>query len=142
METGEYYANVQLTNGLFRVSGWVDTRYQLVKYSMRSEPMLLPMPNGALDVAVLSGDVEWKLPAYNLGYLLRKLSRSKFWKSGTTSCDIEACGQQWQVRVDGMVQPEDAPVQSRSVYSGYADTPEDAAASLAIKLFEQGVITQ
>lgn len=76
-------------------------------------------------------------PSYDLGYLLRKLPRihKRDWhlflqpwtRYGTWYCNLR----HWQ---DPYLLVEER--------ASVGDTPEDAAAKLAIELFKQGVLTQ
>lgn len=73
---------------------------------------------------VTKGDNHW--PAYNLGYLLRKLPEQVELKSyfdGSWDCRHIDTDEAWGVngRMNG-------------------DTPEDATAKLAIELFKQGIL--
>ena len=70
-------------------------------------------------------------PAYDAGYLLRKLPSHV---SGNLMLETDGTPEdRWCAYYDAM------PVTLRSYYN---DTPEDALASLSIKLFKQGVLTK
>lgn len=66
-------------------------------------------------------------PAYDLGYLLRKLPVHISIESHAT---LDGKGSRWYKAVDNSAEE-----------SCRAVTPEDAAAKLAIELFKQGVLT-
>lgn len=68
---------------------------------------------------------EWfaGIPAYDLGYILRKLPKSNL--------SAEYSSSDWRC--------ETMSSDSRMIRT-YADTPEDAAAKLAIELFKQGIL--
>lgn len=67
------------------------------------------------------------LPAYDLGYLLRKLQRNHVELYGLTTGE-------WTARAYWH--------STEQARAEYADTPEDAAAKLAIELFKQGILTK
>lgn len=76
---------------------------------------------------------KWGCPAYDLGYLLRKLP--------TTIVDMNlvvgaayGTGTWWAWYEDF--------ASSRSNYQQEADTPEDALVKLAIELFKQGILSR
>lgn len=120
-------ASLERCKELYELSGWLDTRDQLVKYSLKDMPILLPMPKGEIDVAVLAGAVEWTLPAYDLGYLLRKLPAES---------NVMNIGDKW-FRATHYLGGSGF----KHIYKT-ADTPEDAACKLAIELFKQGILTK
>jgi hypothetical protein len=66
-------------------------------------------------------------PAYDLGYLLRKLQRNHVELVGLTTGE-------WTARAYWH--------STEQARAEYADTPEDAAAKLAIELFKQGILTK
>lgn len=81
------------------------------------------------------------IPLYPLGYLLRKLP--KFYEEGNTPFLL--CIQPNPIYTDWSalyhhksISPNHRKSESRFMTDG--DTPEDAAALLAIKLFEQGIL--
>lgn len=117
--------SVKIADELLKASNWLDTDDQLVKYSLKEEPILLPMPKGDLDIAVMAGSVEWKLPAYTLGYLLRNLPRYTNVYYGDN----------------------DSAYALSDLHAGFKQQlcikhkyPEDALALLAIELFKLGVL--
>lgn len=87
-------ASLSLSKRLYELSGWNDT-----------------------DNSYLRGT----LPAYELGFILRKLP----------NCDIYKRGKEYQCWYN---------VSKTSWISPKADTPEDCVALLAITLFEQGIL--
>lgn len=70
------------------------------------------------------------VPAYDLGYLLRKLPRTAI----TRIDQNDFKNAEWVADSFLLRDRKRKPVQFR------ADTPEDAAANLAIELFKQGVL--
>jgi hypothetical protein len=78
-------------------------------------------------------------PAYDLGYLLRKLPvriaedvNDIYWLS-ITPMDRQGT---WSLSYEGNREESD------DLYFNFGDTPEDAAAKLAIELFKQGILTK
>lgn len=98
-------ASKELCQELYELSGWKDT----------GESHLLPDPSSKLGVK--------KLPAYSLGYLLRKLPTDR-----SVSFRFNYKTDEWWVNED------------RTHLFFTADTPEDAATKLAIELFKQGIL--
>lgn len=78
------------------------------------------------DVQALQDQI---VPAYDLGYLLRKLPSGCYVMQQSDEEIYEGQRQQW-----GALGWRD--------YGYFADTPEDAAAKLAIELFKQNVLTK
>lgn len=69
-------------------------------------------------------------PAYDLGYLLRKLKQGL--KYGLDDIGIDLALDQWEARHKALGTPTICE----------ACTPEDAAAKLAVELFKQGILTK
>lgn len=105
-------ASLELSRKLYELSGWFDTDF-VVDPTSRATSITTAITN--------TEDAPW-LPAYDLGYLVRKI------QSNGVMVRAHA-GSQWVV----MVNPD---------YIVYADTPEDAVAMLCIKLFEMGVLKE
>lgn len=112
------WANEELSKELFESSGWLD-----------------PMADGRRATP--------SSPYYSLGFILRKLPRSWFDKEAddaTVRVLYNTGGllvSQWIVKYAPMANLEE--VIGDLAYG--ADTPEDAAAKLAIELFKQGILT-
>lgn len=123
-------ANMELCKSLYELSGW-DGTFQFWSKGV----------NGYLPYMVVEREPIWKddyYPAYDLGYLLRKLphhkdgfyyfrphleqERDKKW-GAYLECDTTYEGQEL-------------------LASGVDDTPEDATCKLAIELFKQGVLVK
>jgi hypothetical protein len=94
-------ANRQLCEELYQFSGWIDAEWRLA-------------PDPA------SGLGSKRVPAYDLGYLLRKLPAKSQIYNGVNY---------WTARY-------------RDVRSRVKASPEDAAAKLCIELFKQGVLVR
>lgn len=109
-----HVASLELCKELFELSGWADTEH--CYYA-----------NGGL----VNGDIVHQrsmvidkpdnVPAYDLGYLLRRLPRYT------------------AIEVDDVISATHTNQDHRD-FVELADTPEDAAAKLAISLFEQGIL--
>jgi len=86
------------------------------------------------------GDKDWrhepKAPAYDCGYLLRKLPYSVLdeYQSKVYGVKLKATASGGWVAWYGEIG------QSTEMYFNSADTPEDAICSLAISLFRNGVL--
>jgi hypothetical protein len=99
-------ASLELCKELYELSGW------------RGSPQVLSYHSHFL----LANEREGTgIPAYDLGYLLRKLPNDDY--------EFLHGSGEWYFR--GVSPYAD---------SGYCDTPEDAAAKVAIKLFKQGIL--
>lgn len=107
-------ASLSLCKELYELSGWYDTYHYYDADDVVDEK-----------AHALLMSRNQNCPAYDLGYLLRKLPVS-------TGLDIVNAGDKWVI---------DPVVGQKSVKSIIADTPEDAAAKLAIELHRQGVLT-
>lgn len=108
-------ASLELSKELYELSGWEDVSNTHVFYGTHWDISKASMTESI-------GLQNMHLPAYDLGYLLRKLdgfdiqlNYSNQWRT-------------WNCWADD--------------YDGKADTPEDAACKLAIELFKQGVLTR
>lgn len=109
-------ASLELSKELFELSGWKDTHF-----SYRATPS-----NSGKDYRVIdiSPNIQQDIPAYDLGYLLRKLPS----QIALTKGIFYACT--WIA--------ED----HNDSHNFIAKTPEDAVAKLAIELFKQGILTK
>lgn len=104
-------ASLELCKELYELSGWEDTEF--IWYQDYSKPV-------HIEVDVKSYD---EAPAYDLGYLLRKLqpnAHNMIFHTGSYTATYDyGIGQ---------------------AYVATANTPEDAACKLAIELWKQGVL--
>lgn len=111
-------ANIDLCKELYELSAWLgDTEYNY---------------NG---VTLSSGKLD-SIPAYTLGYLLRKLPNYvEYWDGGNESGYLELAhfSKYWSCGYS-----DDNEKKSLAVH--LCDTPEDAVCKLAIELFKQGVL--
>ena len=134
-------ASLKLCKELYEVSGWEDT-YMAWDVSDRTD---LPFEN-----VVIADDVIFTyFPAYDLGFLLRKLPLTtgfdnEKWEEvyGRSlpsyffmARDLDTMDNKWRVQYQGEDQED---VIEDTMFD--ADTPEDATAKLCIDLFNQGVL--
>lgn len=126
----------QLSQQLEKVSGWKPP-YILRKYSLSDEPIELARPPKDMEIAVLSGEIEWEISLYTSDYLLDKLPyrandqnleivprHDKTWYAGYS---------QGKTYFVGGEEP---------LYFAEADTPVDALMKLCLELFEQKILTK
>lgn len=106
-------ASLENCKELYELSGWETSRD---RYYPDRKPQLAIGPFGAKLPSTA-------IPAYDLGYLLRKLP------SGVTLFSNSNGGD-----------PNDYSIKYENGEWITADTPEDAACKLAIELFKQGVL--
>lgn len=107
-------ASLELSKELYGLSGWEDTTHTLY---MNVTGQVSPVPRG---------EGGW-CPAYDLGYLLRKLPRRT--TPGKKTFDLCVIGTGWSAWYEG------------TKLEGVSnDSPEDAATMLAIELFKHGVL--
>lgn len=135
-------ASLELCKELYELSGWAQT-YFIWMDLQDQEPFVSDGKTGGIRKAdgtpgtyqdAFDGGTDW-LPAYDLGYLMRKLQTElEAGKDDYTpkdefllDClyDIWTCRTTWNKYKN---------------YSAEADTPEDCAAKLAIELFKQGIL--
>lgn len=114
-------ASLELCKELYKVSGWkADYWYDWNHGEPTVEDMKLS---------------EFNIPAYDLGYLLRKLPRfieeetMHYWLNLAPDAETE-----WFATYDYY----DA--SPKGIAGGYKATPEDALVELAIELFKQGIL--
>lgn len=116
-------ANLENCKKLYGLSGWRDTAF-----------LFTSKANGELWVPSYHTyivDIKSKIPAYDLGYLLKKLPAIK--PNTKSYLGIKAYGGAW---ADGGW----IAAYGNSDQTVHADTPEDALCLLAIKLFEEKVL--
>lgn len=131
------YASPELCTELLNVSGWEITRFSYKQ-----------VPDG--EWVAIENTIDSKsrfhraseLPAYDLGYLLRKLppviddghggTADLFFMMTNLTEDLEELDHyQYRFKYRGIMG-----------IGHQADTPEDATAKLAIELFKQGILTK
>lgn len=109
-------ASLELCKELLKLSGWSDTTF-VFRFDGNSFTPSIRHPE--IDSPTL-------VPAYDLGYLLRKLpTRTSISKLYRIQFEKTVIYQADSLEISGVET---------------ADTPEDAACKLAIELFKQGVL--
>lgn len=119
-------ASLELCKGLYELSGWSDCKFYWSMMVERGEEVPgeeYVMYNLHDYTNIKHG--QYNFPAYDLGYLLRKLPTdcliSVYEQGKTYYCMKDTSG-------------------AESTYDVEANTPEDAACKLAIELIKQGVL--
>jgi hypothetical protein len=139
-------ASLELCKELYELGGWGDVR-DVWKYT---EPMSTDIKYGTRKdgdrwcYSIQKGPMRsWNLnevsvwPAYDLGYLLRKLP--EYVKLFRNNMGVYYCA----AVTDSYRHPDNRLGEPDSAHKWYmADTPEDAAAKLTVELFKQGVLTK
>lgn len=136
-------ANLELCKELYELSGWDDmpgkTSFEWYKPLDEIQDWVLkPKQHFSSHQARELHDEACLCPAYDLGYLLRKLAVKDGWTHGRF--DLSNClmphesanEYYWSATYNSF--DNGFPV-------GEAETPEDAACKLAIELFKQGILT-
>ncbi|MFB9654784.1 hypothetical protein [Pseudarthrobacter oxydans] len=113
-------ASLELCKELYELSGWTGTHAV-----WHDDTTLSPLACEYEDITVAIHFT----PAYDLGYLLRKLP------AGT---NVVSTGEDYHC----WYQDGDAVSEVTDDYGAGADTPEDAAAKLAIELFKLGLLNK
>jgi hypothetical protein len=120
-------ASLELCKELLELSGWEDTYFWWDKDEQRVPEKQMVVQAGK----IFADDT----PAYDLGYLLRKLPH----KHNGGVLVIAACNtDEWCAQYFSWWH-EDMKAKSEVLV---ADTPEDAACRLAIELFKQNILTR
>ena len=110
-------ASLELCRELYELSGW------LCKYGWFGQYTGEELGYQVLVRSEYEINASYQCPAYELGYLLRKLPPyTRVWFNKKS----------WVCSQGGGGAEDNA--------SEYADTPEDAVAKLAIELFKQGIL--
>lgn len=134
-----YVASLELCKTLFELSGWDET---LMHWNDREFGHSGGVHGRSGNYELITGWVEELdseelvelYPAYDLGYLLRKLP---VWTSSKEHGPLEIIpfvGGKWEMKYSHKT--------VKHTILGEADTPEDAAAKLAIDLFKQGILNK
>lgn len=128
-------ASKDLSEELFKVSGWedVEKKYYQHKDSRVSIFTQQEWEDFADEANGIDGDGDF-IPAYDAGFMLRKLEVTADWTHGRFILEhyCNNIGEYlWTAKYNtiGLAEPR-------------ARNPEDALAELAIELFKQGVLTQ
>lgn len=133
-------ASLELCKELYELSGWGDT-YMVFRYYQDewNDPIW-----EKYDVVPSDSDnPNWQIedPAYDLGYLLRKLPHKTEWGG----LFVMSCNDgQWEASYFNFYENwhnhEQYSRRFQEAPSAVADTPENAACKLAIELFKQGIL--
>lgn len=119
-------ASLNLCKELYELSGWN-------KPTDGSLPRFYYAGNGEVYGAESWNHEDFDCPAYDLGYLLRKLPLTD---------DIGSYIELYKLSVNGSVRYVVFTRPNATPFNSEADTPEDATAKLAIELFKQNVLTK
>jgi hypothetical protein len=138
-----YVASLEVCKDLYKLSAWEGTEFDYAREW--DKPASHPDCRLVLPAYYLIGHNEHRefgtkierIPAYDLGYLLRKLpiEFEDFW------LELTSAGQNWYAGYwSGLTQNYWVIGKTRMAIE--ANTPEDAACKLAIELFKQGALTK
>lgn len=121
-------ARLDLCKELYKRSGWNNTYHRWSKNIYGK------------DVVIDTAAAGSTTPAYDLGYLLRRLPKNvtEFWgKFYPASPCLMYSGTQWVIFYQSTMTGEH---NTDELFGQFADHPEDAACLLAIELFKQRVL--
>lgn len=120
-----HVASLALCQELKALSGWTDTYFQWRTHPSGEAYVVGHVPD--------ADPLKEETPAYDLGYLVRRLPRKLDGEQFMCEIAIEAAvfGEGWCAGYLYHTTP-----------TLEAETPEDAATKLAIELFKQGVLTR
>lgn len=126
-------ASFELCRELYKLSGWDESHLKYTNFYYAGKNGKKRLDRWKLKHSRTETDGELIIPAYDLGFLLRKLpkfvDRAEFWMTN----DVLA----WTA---GYATDKYANGNFHFTRSETADTPEDAATKLAIQLFKEGVL--
>lgn len=123
-------ASIELCRELYELSGWRDLRdWWWGDHQKGGEIRYRLQQNAPLDKCGRDD-----VPAYDLGYLLRKLPDEQWGEDKWFNLQLETDGVGW---LAGYAYGNET-----LALEGQASTPEDAVTILAIQLFKQGVLTR
>jgi hypothetical protein len=129
-------ANLENCKKLYELSGWGETEYLYGKNIVSGNYPLFHQDNYPQ-----SYPYESSFPAYDLGYLIRKLPQDL-----KSEPDKDNRCEQWGLRLETPIVNHTSGLwafyyeNSKPYIWQEADTPEDALCLLAIKLFEEGIL--
>ena len=131
-------ASLELCKELHNLSGWTSEddrsiQWWCIERAHKIDGELYDETSWLIDYETHAGKNrnQYAIPAYNLGYLLRKLP------SPFTMIHRD---NGWECGIDNPAE-HDVRVKPAQHWQS-ADTPEDAACKLAIELFKQGILTK
>jgi hypothetical protein len=124
-------ASFELCKELSEISAWSNTeKYWYQDWLLQN----------SWKVGYLGQADEKTYPAYDLGYLLRKLPKNitEFWGNGyPASPCLMFSGLEWVIFYQSTMTGEH---NTDELFNQFAETPEEAACLLALELFKQGVL--
>lgn len=129
-------ANRELSEELFKISGWGQTSFHFVAHRKYESDEYMDAELQYL--TNIPNELRWTgakiRPAYDLGYLLRKLP--------ATIKDTDGLTCSWGLwkGIDGYTTAYGSPDGEDFEVMKVADTPENATAKLCIELLKQGIL--
>lgn len=129
--------SLELCKELYELSGWNDTHNTWKRLTTLDMTRWKDWYLADFNNEVWNGTGEQSIPAYDLGYLLRKLPNYiEYWDGGNEAGYLQLI--HWSTHWSCGY--EDVQGSDKSIMVHLNDTPEDAAARLAIELFKQKVL--
>lgn len=126
-------ASLDLCKELFVLAGWSDT-----DFDYNEEGKLEPCSWLVYNTHPMFDDEEQHTPAYDLGYLLRKLPNDASYRT-----DMARDNDCWAAYLWGPSKFETLGSRNKQVIArGVSESPEDAVTKLAIELFNLGVLVK
>ncbi len=134
-------ASKDLCQKLYKLSGWDNAPFDWIEIPTWNKKFPKPQDQVIYNHICDNEHQKWIAPAYDLGYLLRKLPSHFSFEPDTIGEEIYCLRIENSVGVDwtasyGTIED---PYKRLGIM---ADTPEDAACKLAIELFKQGILTK
>lgn len=127
-------ASLENSKRLYELSGWDGTRFVRCVWSGGTVQLLYMDSEDHRDMS--RSVAQEYIPAYDCGYLLRKLPHNDEYSFPEIHLDETKEKQIWFAGYEDTGREEYG-----YKLSAFADTPEDTLCLLAIKLFEQGILT-
>lgn len=113
-------APLELCKELYELTEWTDVSNTWMKYSLNDQAEVYAIAPSQTGISVLSGEFEYKYPAYDLEWLLIELPK---WSMK----DMSAIGKpRYRIR--------------HASYVAFGETPVEAACRLMIELIRKEVI--
>lgn len=134
-------ASLELCRELYELSGWSGAVYVYAKSQVYDDVFWNVVP---ADIAKVE---EWQ-PAYDLGYLLRKLPNRQLKLMPFAIERVDGNTTHWRCqyttrgKMHMTVDTDKVLMGKKYEYNEIADTPEDAACKLAIELWKRGLLTK
>lgn len=128
-------ASLELCKELYEVSGWKNPKAGVFEIEKAWRPTPL-MSGDNYRLINIGPNTPEDIPAYDAGFLLRKLPRDVGEGENLRFLSLEpqaVSREQWSARYSDENY-------KNPLYSRFADTPEDALCQLAIELFKKGIL--